>query len=432
MRYPLSPPLVFALFATPVLAQVSDKEVRQQLEPWFESSPYSVKAQTERYETARSLSASMGPLDEKSAAKWRKSLLKLWEGGSELPKKSGDRWYFEDEKPERGRYIIGGKTSRPKGLLIAMHGGGLGSADAGPAASMYGGPASTHKWVMIAPQALEATELGWTTSGTEEWLLDLVDQGRRTFGVDPDHVYFAGHSMGGFGSWTLGAHHADRVAALAPSAGAPTPYLNRETDAVEGIVPGVIPSLRNTPMVVFQSTDDPRVPPGPNQYAVKEIGEAKQKWGGYDDFEYWEVDDVGHGPPKEGIGALIKKIADFERKPLPTNLAWQPDLFWKQQFHWLNWVKPVMGSIVVAERSEEDNSFTLTVTNDRGQPLTEVRGLSVLLDDRLVDMDKPVRVTLNGEVIFEDVPERNFFVLSVTSQTGDPELQFEASAPPLS
>ena len=49
----------------------------------------------------------------------------IWEEGETLPKKSGEHWFFEEGR--RGRYFIGGKTKRPKGLLIGMHGGGVGS-----------------------------------------------------------------------------------------------------------------------------------------------------------------------------------------------------------------------------------------------------------------------------------------------------------------
>ncbi len=422
--------LSLVLLPAMAFGQLSDKELRKRIEPWFEQSPYSVEAQRDRQTLAAELEVDFGEFDERDAKNWREELLKLWAKGLELPKKSGDRWYYEDEKPKRGRYIVGGKTSKPKGLMIAMHGGGVGSADAGGAASWYSGPASSEKWVMIAPQALEATELGWTTSGTEEWVLDLVDQARRTWDIDANRVYFAGHSMGGYGSWTLGAHHADRVAALAPSAGAPTPYLNRQTDEVEGIVDGIVPSLRNTPMVVFQSIDDPRVPPGPNQFAARQVAEAAERWGGYENFTYWEVDGVGHGPPKEGVGAHIEKIAGFERDPLPLKLVWQPDLAWKQQFHWIHWDAPVIGAIVVAERTEGGSEFELTVTRANGQPMGSVKGLRVLLDERVVeDLDAPIVVRLNGEVLFEGVAERSLHALLITSQTGDPGLQFEAAAP---
>ena len=74
--------------------------------------------------------------------------------------------------------------------------------------------------------------------------------------------------MGGYGTWTLGAHHADRVAALAASAGAPTP-ITGPSGKYEDVEIGVIPSLRNVPIVIYQSDDDPNVPP-----AANEIGRA--------------------------------------------------------------------------------------------------------------------------------------------------------------
>ena len=36
-------------------------------------------------------------------------------------------------------------------------------------------------------------------------------------------------------------------------------------------------ALRNVPFVVWQSVDDPKVPPGPNQFAAKEIEAAKER-----------------------------------------------------------------------------------------------------------------------------------------------------------
>src|SRR5690606_5860368 len=38
---------------------------------------------------------------------------------------------------------------------------------------------------------------------------------------DPDRVYLAGHSMGGWGTWWIGLRNADRFASIAPMAGFP-------------------------------------------------------------------------------------------------------------------------------------------------------------------------------------------------------------------
>ncbi|MFT5198917.1 MAG: pimeloyl-ACP methyl ester carboxylesterase [Planctomycetota bacterium] len=365
------------------------------------------------------------PLTPRAEESWRKKLGKAWTKLPELPFDKGDGHYWEDEK--RGRYIVGGKTKKPVGLLIAMHGGGVGSADASGAASMYGPAATENKWVMIAPQALEATERGWTDSGTEEWIWDLVEQARRTYKVDANNVVLCGHSMGGYGSWTLGAHHADRVAALAPAAGAPTPVMLRGTEEIIDIDWGVVPSLRNVPMVVFQSIDDPRVPPGPNQHAAKEVAKAKEKWGGYEGFEYWELDGFAHSPPPGGPKAHFERLTSLVRQPVQDVVIWQPVLDWKRQFYWLFWEQPAEGAIVEARIDRAANKISVQVKFHK--QAEQGKGLAVLLDETLVDMDKEVVVEYNGQEVFRGLAQRRLEVLFDTATSGDPGRLYSCKIP---
>lgn len=356
-------------------------------------------------------------LEARDVTAWKKKLDKFHGKGRKL-EKSGDNQFFEDGT---GRYIVGGYRGRkPKGLAIAMHGGGVGSGDAGPAAASYGPALNSIGYVMIAPEVLQRTECGWTDSGTEEFVLSLVDCALRTWKIDPDHVIFVGHSMGGYGSWTLGAHHADRVAAVAPSAGAPTPIRRAPGSPIIDVIEGVIPSLRNVYVSCFQSTDDPQVPPGPNQFATKALAAAKERWGGFE-FEYWEVNDRGHGAPPGGHKAHVEKIADKVRNPVPERIVWQPVLEWKRQFYWLYWEKPVKNAVLTADLDRENNSVAITCEQSTD-------GLHVLLDDRVLDLGKEIVVTVNEQETFRGKVEPNLRTLVLTSWHPDPGLQFVAMA----
>lgn len=361
--------------------------------------------------------AELPPLSDKDVTKWKAALKKAFAKGKKLERKSG-RHYFWEIPEERGLYIVGGEDDHPKALLIAMHGGGAGSGEASSAAGEYQGAASKLGWLMIAPEVLEKTEHGWTDSGSEEFVLQLVEAALRTWKIDPDHVFFSGHSMGGYGTWMLGAHHADRVAALAASAGAPTPLIGPSGN-YDDVIAGVIPNLRNVPFVIYQSDDDPQVPPAANRMASKKLAEAQQRWGGFP-FEYWEVPGRQHNEAPGGMPALLAKISARVRDPRPAHVVWQPALDWKQQFYWLWWAQPRREALFEAEADREKNEIRV-----KGDPRPEK--FEVLLDERLLDMSREVRILLNDKEVFRGKPELRLSTLAKTALAGDEELVFAAS-----
>lgn len=420
LRYLLLPGLLLPQQSRPPSAAEQQKLVKE----YLKLDERSEEGSERMGQILRRLDA-VPPLSASKARDWAKRILKLARKGRKLEKKAGRHWFWESKKrgkrERRGLYIVGGKTKKPEGLLIGMHGGGRGAGDAGSSHGAYSSAASKLGWVGIFPEVLEKTEHGWTDSGTEEFVLDLVTAALRTWKIDPNRVFFAGHSMGGYGTWTLGAHHADRVAGLAPSAGAPTPVFAQGGGKVVDIIEGVIPSLRNVPIVVYQSTDDPRVPPEPNQVAVKKLEEASARWGGYE-HEYWEVTGRGHAPPPGGTRAHLAKIAGRRRQDRPAKIVWQPVLAWKRQFYWLYWSAPVKNAIVVAELDRERNRIRVDCDQDPA-------GLSVLLDGRLVDMQEDVVIQAGDREVYRGVPERRLYVILMTAAGCDPGRVFEARIP---
>lgn len=405
-------PLLAALVAlAPFQSAVKPGAHAARIEAYFAADAKTTEGQRERRAILRELgSVELTPaVAEKELA----AVLKRWEKGRELEKKAGQRHWWEKEK--RGLYIVGGNTKKPKGLALCMHGGGKGSGDASSAHAAYEGALSDLDWLAIYPEVLEKTECGWTDSGTEEWVMELLDCARRTWKLDPDRVYLCGHSMGGYGSWTLGAHHADQLAAVAPSAGGPTPIFDR-SGTITSIVEGVIPNLRNLAVRIYQSGDDPQVPPDANRFAVAELEKAKAQWGGYD-FEYWEVNGEGHGAPPGGFGAHLEKIAEIERTTHPDTVVWQPTLGWKLQSYWLYWEEPIRNSLVVARIGPEKNTIRLTTTGD-------VRGLCVLVDPALVDPKKELFVYRNEVEVYRGLPVPDLATVLATGARGDPALAY--------
>ena len=51
--------------------------------------------------------------------------------------------------------------------------------------------------------------------------MEVLNHAEELFDTDPQRTYLTGHSMGGHGSWYLGATYPDRFAAIGPAAGYP-------------------------------------------------------------------------------------------------------------------------------------------------------------------------------------------------------------------
>lgn len=400
--------------APPALARgPADAEARRLVEAVFAAPGPEARAKA---------LAALGPVDALTPAEaeaWRKPVLALAaRSGPRLERKGRGMLYA---KPERGLYLLSNEGARG-GLLIALHGGGLGAGDAGQAASAFGGAASALKMVLLAPEVLVKTERGWTDPPeTERFVLDLIEAAKRTFKLDPNRIYLTGHSMGGYGTWTLGAIHADSFGGLAAFAGAPSCTRTAPDQPLSGVEEGILPGLRNLPLFVYQSLDDKNVPPESNEFAVPQLDLLAQGDPGGWPHAYERVTGRGHDFPEKGPVPGLTWATKQPRDPRPAKIVWQPVRAWKHQFYWLWWEAPDLGSTVTVER-KADNVFEVSSS----APLD---GLRLLLDQRLADLSRDVVVNVNGKESFRGPPAYSLTTLVRTALRNDDDLLFAASVP---
>ncbi len=103
-------------------------------------------------------------------------------------------------------------SDRRPGLVLSLHGAGvraLGQARA------YASRPELH---IVAPTNRRRFGFDWEDWGRLD-ALEVLEQAQAALVHDPSRVYLTGHSMGGHGTWQLGAHFPDRFAAIGPSAG---------------------------------------------------------------------------------------------------------------------------------------------------------------------------------------------------------------------
>lgn len=181
----------------------------------------------------------------------------------------------------------------------------------------------------------EKTERGWTDPpATERFVLDLIEAAKRALKLDPNRICLTGHSMGGYGTWTLGAIHADVFGGLAAFAGAPSCTRTAPDQPFSGVEEGILPNLRNLRLFVYQSLDDRNVPPESNEYAVPQLDLLEKDDPSGWPHRYERVEGRGHGFPEKGPVPGLAWAAEHPRNPRPFKIVWQPVRSWKRQFYW--------------------------------------------------------------------------------------------------
>jgi len=121
----------------------------------------------------------------------------------------GSVQYFS-VSPWTGEETIG-EAERPA-LFLSVHGAGV---EAINQARAY----DRKSWgYVVAATNRRPYGFDWEDWGRVD-ALEVLAEAERLFETDPAHTYLTGHSMGGHGTWHLGATFPDRWAAIGPSAG---------------------------------------------------------------------------------------------------------------------------------------------------------------------------------------------------------------------
>ncbi|MBY0504201.1 MAG: prolyl oligopeptidase family serine peptidase [Bryobacteraceae bacterium] len=115
-------------------------------------------------------------------------------------------------------YVPKAYQGKPLPLVVALHGMG------GDETSMmegYGGTlprvAERLGFFLVTPKGRGTASM--YRDAAEKDVMDVLAEVERTYRIDPKRIYLMGHSMGGYGTWSIAMNHPDRFAALGPISG---------------------------------------------------------------------------------------------------------------------------------------------------------------------------------------------------------------------
>ncbi len=299
---------------------------------------------------------------------------------------------------------FGEKPAGGRSLFISMHGGG----GAPPAVNdrQWKNQVGLYKpaeGIYLAPRAPTDTWNLWHQAHIDQLLRRLIENMIVLEDVNPDRVYILGYSAGGDGVYQLAPRMADSLAAASMMAGHPN-----ETSPL---------GLRNLPFALQVGANDAGYKR--NEIAatwaekLKALHEADPD--GYETFIKIH-EGKGHWMNREDAVAL-PWMAKHTRKALPTRIVWKQDDVRHARFYWLAVDPASQGkrAEVIATRAGQ----TITVNSADSKQLT------TLLNDEMLDLDKPVTITSGDNQLHRGIVKRTIAVMARTLQErGDPRLVF--------
>ena len=283
--------------------------------------------------------------------------------------------------------IFGAKPEDGRALYISMHGGGGTSVEANNEQwNNQKGLYEPTEGVYFAPRSPTDTWDMWHQGYMDGFIEKIIELAVIKEDVNPNKVYIMGYSAGGDGTYQLAPRMSDIWAGAAMSAGHPG-------DAK-------IENLRNLPFAIYMGGND----------SAYDRNKLAREWG--TKFDQLLASDSGgyvHDVQiYSGVGhwmelrdnVSMKWLPKFERNAIPTKVVWIQDDVIRNNFYWLE---------ATSEGKKRGAKVVATYNTDLGEVRIEecTKGSVIIgLNDKMVNLENPVKVFFKGEEVFNDILPR--------------------------
>ncbi|MBN2489770.1 MAG: hypothetical protein JXQ29_02850 [Planctomycetes bacterium] len=306
-------------------------------------------------------------------------------------------------------YIVQGDRgrSRTRPLVVCLHGGSRGIGDPGQIMGLLGNTYLGKKCIVAAPKV--PAEAVFAEPISARLVREMIWEIGMEYAVDFDRIYCTGHSLGGVGAWYMAGVMPDLFAAAAPAAGNPPAIVDYEY-------------LYNTPLYVVHGATDIQVTPDADRQAaeiIKNLPKENKREGWFVYREILTKDGRGHALPNDVVRDMAEFMLRFRRSYAPDRVICACPLTRGRDLEiepnarcfWLVIEGSPWGSKADG-RIEKDNTLRITFTG--------AGRLIVYLSDDMVDLDRPVKIWVNGQLkVDRVVPRSAQFLLEHIDQTRD-------------
>ena len=306
--------------------------------------------------------------------------------------------------------LFGDEPADGRSLFISMHGGGGAPASVNDQQwdnqkHLYDKTMNSLEGMYLAPRASTNTWNLWHQGHIDAFFDIIIQMAVIKENVNPNRVYIMGYSAGGDGVYQLAPRMADRWAAASMMAGHPN-----ETSPI---------GLKNTPFTLHMGGDD-------DSYNRNGIA---RKWRIL--LDSLESDAPGtyihQVQIHEGYGHWMQLqdaialpwMQNYIRNPLPESIVWKQDDVHHKSFYWLGVPEDLIETRgeVRAEYNAQLNEINI-ISNYSSR-------LELFLNDNMLNLDEPITIKYQGEVIYQDLVSRTILSIQKSiSAKGDSKLAF--------
>jgi dienelactone hydrolase len=295
-------------------------------------------------------------------------------------------------------------------LMFAMHGGPPGSAAQARSGAermlkVWADAAENAGWIVAAPALTPSVTAGTRTEQRLPYELFHPEQARAViaalrarYRINPDRMVSTGISLGSNYSIAFGTSHPDWFSAVVP--------VSTEGDSRELL----LRNLKTVPIYILEGSQDKNIREISGPRALRDIVSAF----GYD-LTYREFGDRAHEGFQEHYDDVLRWLETRPRQAYPRDVLRVPSTA----------IMPVSRRVHWVEADTRQAFVHAAITGPSRIDITArwARKLNVYLHDRLVNLDQPVEIRVNGVQAFSGKAARSALVaLSDARARGDERL----------
>ena len=293
-------------------------------------------------------------------------------------------------------------------LLVTLHGAGGNGLDWIHTWARTAGS----KYVILAPSTPKHT---WSARQGHYYVLTALRETIDALNVDSDRIFLDGMSMGAGGAFHLAEHFPDRWAAIGPRCNVPD--IRQKKD--KSYVTMLAENFRMVPVYWVLGAKDQKIPIEMGRAAKVDLDGAKGE------LVYREFPDGGHDWSLEKDEVVLDWYDKHARVPYPDEVVWKS---YEKVFARAFWVEvtkrtepPPLTMVHMDQKGAESERRTelrppaLVKAKRKGNAIEisteEVKELRIYLDDAMVELDKPLTITVNGRKLYDATVKRSMDVL---------------------